>query len=105
MRILSINNLRDFWLAPGREDCKTQLSVWIQLMRLANFQNLNQVKASWPAADVIAGNRIIFNICGNKYRLIASFNIGRQTVFVKFIGTHAAYDRIDPVTVNLFPPQ
>jgi mRNA interferase HigB len=57
------------------------------------------VKSVFRSADVVAGNRLIFNIGGNKYRLICAVHFRGQRLYVRFIGTHAEYDKIDPSTI------
>jgi len=59
------------------------------------FKNPNEIKALFGSADVVNNGKIVFNICGNRYRLIAKFNYTKHLVFVLFVGTHQEYDKID----------
>ena len=70
-------------------------------MRQASWQNPNELKADFPSASVLGNNRVVFNIKGNDYRLIVAVLYGAQAVLIKFIGTHAQYDRVDAETVEL----
>ena len=65
----------------------------------ANWRNSNEVKTQYKNASAVGDNRIVFNICGNKYRLIVKFNYEMQWGWIRFIGTHSKYDRIDALTV------
>lgn len=67
-----------------------------------DWQKPSDVLQDFPDADPIKNNRVVFNIAGNKYRLIVQLSYTRQWVFIKFIGTHAEYDRIDAATVDNF---
>lgn len=68
---------------------------WYYEAKHAQWSSPNDIKAQYASASIIAGNRIVFNIAGNKYRLIVRMNYDSKTVFVRFIGTHSEYDKID----------
>ena len=93
MRIIAISTLRNFWEKNG--DAEEPLKAWFQEVKSADWTTPHQVKAMYRNASVIGGNRIVFNIAGNKYRLIVKFNYPYLIGYVRFIGTHAEYDRID----------
>ncbi len=93
MRIIAISTLRNFWEKNG--DAEEPLKAWFQEVKLADWTTPHQVKVMYRNASVIGGNRIVFNIAGNKYRLIVKFNYPYRIGYVRFIGTHAEYDRID----------
>lgn len=63
------------------------------------FESLNQVKETFPYVSLLKDNRVVFNVHGNKYRVVIKFNFGMKACFVRFIGTHAEYDKIDANTV------
>jgi mRNA interferase HigB len=71
------------------------LKVWYQIFKQGNFNAPNEIKQLFPKASIITNNRIIFNICGNKYRLITYIRYDIQVIYIRFIGTHAEYDKIN----------
>ncbi len=93
MRIFSKNTLRDFWIKYP--DSKVQLSAWNDIMKKVNFNSPNEIISLFGTADIIKEGKIIFNVCGNKYRLIAKFNYEKQMIFILFIGTHKDYDLLN----------
>jgi mRNA interferase HigB len=76
------------------------LRAWYMDAVQAQWQSPDELKRQFPKASVIANNRIVFNIAGNAFRLIVSFNYKFQAGYIKFFGTHAEYDRIDAATVD-----
>jgi mRNA interferase HigB len=90
MHIISRKILRQFW--QKYPDSETALIRWFKLINLAKFQNLEELRAGLPSADLV-DNLIIFNIGGNKYRLIASIHFNRQKIYVRHILTHSEYDK------------
>ena len=93
MRVIAKSTLRDFW--EKHADCEQQLKSWYQEANQANWTNTNQIKKEYPSASFLQNNRIVFNIKGNNYRLIVKINYAYQMVWIRFIGTHAEYDKID----------
>lgn len=93
MRVLAKRTLRDFWeLNP---DSEQQLLVWFREASKAEWNNPNEIKAQYISASILKNSKLVFNICGNKYRLIVEINFTRKWVFIRFIGTHSEYDKID----------
>lgn len=78
------------------------LNEWYTDFDKKSWESPNHIKSQYASASIIGNHRIVFNIKGNHYRLIASFNYRKQFVFIKFIGTHAEYDKIDALTVEDF---
>lgn len=76
-------------------ECTKQLRLLYEELKRVNFENLNQVKDFFPYASLLNDNRVVFNIHGNKYRVVVKFNFSLKICFVRFIGTHAEYDKID----------
>lgn len=76
-----------------------RIAAWRQEVELANWTKPTEVKALYGTADVVGNNRIVFDICGNRYRLIVQFNYAAQVARVRFAGTHDEYDNIDATTV------
>ena len=93
MHIISRRPLRDF--SKQHSPAKTLLDAWFSEVSRAEWNCFADLKARYGSADVVAGNRVIFNIGGNKYRLVVKIAYKSKTVFVRFVGTHAEYDRID----------
>jgi mRNA interferase HigB len=93
LRVIAKKTLRDFW--EKHKDCEQQLMAWYQEAEKANWQNPNEIKKEYPSASIIGNNRVVFNIKGNNYRLIVKLNYEYKIVWIRFIGTHAAYDKIN----------
>ena len=79
---------------PGRKDSEQPLKSWFALVSAADWAQPADVKSQFRSASFV-GERVVFNIAGNKYRLVAYVNYPYRTVYVRFVGTHAEYDRID----------
>ncbi|MGO9744521.1 MAG: type II toxin-antitoxin system HigB family toxin [Roseiarcus sp.] len=93
MRIIAKGTLRDFWgLFPDAEE---SLSAWYREAEKADWDTPAKVKEQYRSASIVGGNRVVFNIKGNDYRLVVKINYGYRVVYVRFIGTHAEYDRIN----------
>lgn len=100
MRIITKRALREFWESqPGHSDAEGPLRSWYTEARRANWRTPADIKAHYGSASVLQRGRVVFNICGNKYRLVVQINFGYQTIYVRFVGTHAEYDRIDAQTI------
>jgi len=93
VRIIARRTLREFW--ELNEDAEEPLKAWYQEAARADWANPHQVKALYGNASVIGDSRIVFNIAGNKYRLIVKFNYPIRIGYIRFVGTHSEYDRID----------
>jgi mRNA interferase HigB len=97
MRIISRKTLRDFY--EKHTDAKTPLEAWFQESIEAQWNGPQDIKARYHSADIISGNRIVFNIKGNTYRLIVKIHYNTGIVFIRYVGTHAQYDRVDAATI------
>ena len=95
MRIFTKGTLRDFW--EEFQDSEKPLKAWFEVMEEREFLTPNEVITLFKSADIVKNGRIVFNICRNKYRLIAKFEYEKQFVFVRFIGTHEKYDEIEDI--------
>jgi len=93
MRVIGASKLHEFW--NRHQDAKAQLEAWYAEVKHATWETPNDVKERYGTASIIGNNRVVFNICGNKYRLVVHIKYGFETVIIRFIGTHAEYDRID----------
>ena len=97
MRVIAVKTLREFW--KSHADVEQALKAWHKEAVEAGWREPNDIKKRYPAADILPGNRVVFNIKGNQYRLIVKIHYNRSIVFVRFIGTHAEYDKIDALTI------
>lgn len=98
MHIVARRTLREFW--ERHAQAETPLRVWFARASKADWLGPADVKADFGATvDFVADNRVVFDIAGNKYRLVVHMMYGRRRALIKFVGTHAEYDRIDAGTV------
>ena len=98
MHVIARKRLKAFW--ERHADAAGPLQAWHQEAEQADWANTAQVKQQFPKASIISDSRVVFDIKGNDYRLVVDIWYEGRTVYVKFIGTHAEYDRIDAETVN-----
>lgn len=92
-RIFSKSTLREFWETYA--DSEQYLKTWYDTAMNSDWKTPNDVKQTYANASILKNNRIVFNIKGNSYRLVVKFNFEKQWLFIRFIGTHAEYDKID----------
>lgn len=97
MHVISRKQLREF--GARHPDAESSLRAWFHEARQAHWNTTAAVKQLYASASILKGNRVVFNIGGNKYRLVVKINYHAQIVYIRFIGTHAAYDRIDTETI------
>jgi len=97
MRIVALFTLRAFWLK--HPDAEVPLRAWYTLASRANWKTPTQIKGAYRAASFVYSNRVVFNIKGNDYRLVVLVRYDKGLMFVRFVGTHAQYDRTDVTTV------
>ena len=99
MRIIARRTLRDFVdsLAsrPDQPAVKAALDAWFDEVRKARWENTPEVKKSYATASIVSAERIVFNIKGNAYRLVVAVDFEKSIVWIKWIGSHREYDRID----------
>lgn len=93
MRVIAKKKLRDFWYKYP--DCEQQLKSWHREAVKEIWKHPNQIKQQFPFASILENDRIVFNIKGNKYRLVVRINYSYSIIWIRFIGTHAQYDKID----------
>jgi len=94
MRVIAKSTLRAFYEEPNYADSQSALEAWHYEVLKAEWSNPNEIKAQYKSASIVGNNKVIFNICGNKYRLIVKINYFAGIVYIKFIGTHKQYDKI-----------
>jgi len=93
VRVIAKRTLRLFW--QQHPDARGPLEAWHQEVRKAQWQNPQQIRARYASASFVGRDRVVFNIGGNKYRLVVRINYAVGVIYIRFIGTHAEYDRID----------
>jgi mRNA interferase HigB len=94
MRIIARKTLNDFWEA-GHADAEQPLKAWFSEVSRAEWTTMADIKARYPQASVIDAERVVFNIGGNKYRLVVKVWFPGRAVWIKFVGTHRDYDDLD----------
>ncbi|HTA75797.1 MAG TPA: type II toxin-antitoxin system HigB family toxin [bacterium] len=95
MRIISRKALRSFWERDGHKDSEQPLRAWYAEAKKAHWKASQDIKRQYRSASFVGNSRVVFNIGGNKYRLIVAVKYDFEIVFVRFIGTHKQYDKID----------
>jgi mRNA interferase HigB len=93
VRVIAKSTLRLFW--TKHPDCEEQLKCWYKEVDEANWKNPRAIKKEYPSASFLSDNRVVFNIKGNHYRIVVRINYDYGVVWIRFVGTHAQYDKID----------
>lgn len=96
-RIVAKSALREFWMK--HPDSEQYLKTWYDSAKNSNWQSPNEIKQTYIGASILKNGRVVFNIKGNSYRLIVKFNFEKQWAFIRFVGTHSEYDKIDANTI------
>ena len=100
MRVIALSTLRGFWEGtPAYGDAREPTLAWYRHVVKADWRSPADVKREFGTASILRDGRVVFNIAGNKYRLVVWINYPYRVVYVRFIGTHAQYDRIDAQTI------
>lgn len=97
MRIVAKSTLREFWLRYP--DAEEPLLAWYREVEKEDWSDPSQVKEKYRHASILKESRAVFNIKGNDYRLVVKINYPYRMVYVRFVGTHAEYDKIDVMEV------
>jgi mRNA interferase HigB len=95
MRIIALSTLKAFYEQSEFHDAGTPLAQWYSFDKSVRWASPADVKRDFRSASILKSGRAVFNIAGNKYRLVVKINYGYGVVYIRFIGTHEAYDRID----------
>ena len=98
MRVIAKSTLRHFW--SRHKDAQGTLEAWHDEAIATKWKTPHDIKKQYPTASICANNRVVFNICGNKYRLVVEVQYAAGIVWIKFIGTHTEYDLIDVTTIG-----
>lgn len=99
MRIVSHRKLKEFYETKGREDSRVPLERWYNIAEKAEWRNLSEIKVDFPATDYVGNQHYVFNIKGNNYRLVVVVKFTIGYIFIRFVGTHEEYDKIDCSTI------
>ena len=99
MRIVSHRKLKEFYETDGHNDSQTAIARWYQIACKAEWKNLSEIKVDFPATDFVGNQHYVFNIKGNDYRLVVVVKFTIGYVFIRFIGTHSEYNKIDCSTI------
>ena len=97
MRIISRKAIKAHW--EKRPDSEEPLKAWFKEAEDADWATPAQVKAKYGNASILKNQRVVFNIAGNKYRLVVKINYDYRVVYIRFVGTHKEYDAIDAETI------
>ena len=95
MRIVSHRKLKEFFETPGREHSRVALERWYHITLAADWKGLTDIRRDFPATDYVGNQHYVFNIGGNHFRLVVVIKFLMGYVFIRFVGTHADYDKID----------
>lgn len=100
MRIIALSTLKTFWTeCPEYSDAREPTLAWYRHALAADWSSPNDVKQDYRNASILKDGRVVFNIAGNKYRLVVWINYTYRVVYIRFIGTHEQYDKIDVQTI------
>ncbi len=100
MRVIALSTLKAFWTdSQAHQDARAPTLAWYREVLKADWANPNELKAQFKNASILKDGRVVFNIGGNKYRIVAWINYPYRVVYVRFIGTHKQYDAIDVQTI------
>ena len=95
MRVIAKRTLKEFYEHSLYRDAKGPLEAWHAEASKANWHSHHDIKAQYGNASIIGDETVVFNIAGNKYRLVVNVDYGRQALYVKFVGTHKQYDKLN----------
>lgn len=98
MHIISRRTIRDYWEGYSGSDqiaLENALKAWYREVKKAEWNNSNELKQKYRNASILKNGRVVFNICGNSFRLVVSVNYSIKVAYIKWVGTHKQYDDID----------
>jgi mRNA interferase HigB len=100
MRIIAKSRLKTCWETPGNEGSQSYLNEWYHFCSKQKWVTPRDIKDMFRSVSFVANERVIFNVKGNTYRIICSIDYSRQVMFIKFVGTHKEYDRVNAEKVK-----
>ncbi|MEX0813825.1 MAG: type II toxin-antitoxin system HigB family toxin [Chitinophagales bacterium] len=95
MRIVTYKKIKEF--SESHADAETPLNFWYHTVKAMNWENINDLRQDFNSVDYVGNHRFVFNIKGNKYRLVAIISFNARKVYIRFIGTHSKYDKIKDI--------
>lgn len=99
MNVISHSTLEAYYKTSGHSDAEVPLERWYNIARHAKWKNLNDMKQDFPSVDYVGNQHYVFNIHGNDYRLVVVVQFTPGRIFIRWVGTHAEYDKIDCSTI------
>ena len=100
MRIISVRTLKAFIArSPAYHDAREPMMAWARQVKAADWATPAEVKRDIRSASILRGSRVVFNVAGNKYRIVVRINYPYRVVYIRFVGTHRQYDAIDALAV------
>jgi mRNA interferase HigB len=99
MRIIAFRTLRAFYERPEYKDSETALRAWYLEVKMARWKSSKELKQQYKSASIPGEGRVVFNLKGNDYRLVTAIDYEFQIIFIRFIGTHKQYNKIDAKTI------
>ena len=99
MRIVSHKKLKEFYETKDNEDSRVALERWYHITEKAEWKNLSDIKTDFSSVDYVGNKHYVFNIKGNKYRLVVVIKFVMGYIFIRFVGTHSEYNKIDCSTI------
>lgn len=99
MRVVSHRKLKEFYETPGYEDARVALERWYDVAEKAEWHNFSDIKTDFSAVDNVGNQHYVFNIRGNRYRLVVVIKFVMGYIYIRFVGTHEEYDKIDCSTI------
>ena len=99
MRVIALKTVKEFFERPEYADSEVSLRAWYHDVKTAEWKNSNELKKQYTNASIVGDGRVVFNIKGNDYRLVVAIDYEFQVIFIRFLGTHKQYDKIDAKTI------
>lgn len=99
MNVVALRTLRAYWTKPANARAAIPLKVWYKAARKAEWNTLIDVKNTFPATDHITSDRLVFDVGGNKWRIVARVDYEARMVFIRWVGDHRAYDKINAAMI------
>jgi len=93
MHVISRKKLREFW--AKHKDAEQALKAWFHEAVCASWENSAAIKARYVSASIVSAERVVFNVCGNKYRLVVAIRYDAKIVLIRFVGTHKEYSKVN----------
>jgi len=100
MRIIALSTIKAFWeRTPRHADAREPALAWYAFAKAAQWSNPMDIKQDFASASILQDGRVVFNLAGNKYRLVVWINYSYRVIYIRFIGSHGQYDAIDAQTI------